>query len=114
MWLLNYGNHRLTYTLVGIYTQYCQSSQEVTGGSSPAQFGTAFSKEADQHLIFGVLKNAILYNSNDIAANAFYIQQKLSITLGYFRQIIITDPNTRYGYHVCRSMGDKWFALRGY
>lgn len=113
MWLVNYGKYRSTYTLIGVYAQFCQNYQEVTGGSSAAQFGAKFT-EADQHLIYAVLNNGILYRSNDIAANAFYIQQKLNLGLGYYWQVIITDPNVRYGYHVCRTMGEKWFALRGY
>ena len=90
----------------------CPTYQLVTGGSSTAQFGSKFT-ENDQRFIFAVVNNGILYNSNNITANAFYIQQKLNIALTNNWAIVITDPNTRYGYRVCRSNGDKWFAFRG-
>lgn len=110
--LINYGKYRMTYLMNGEFPNLCPTYRLVTGGSSTAQFGSKFAAN-DQRLIYAVVNNAVLYNSNNITANAFYIQQKLNIALGSSWTIIITDPITRYGYRVCRS-SDKWFSFRGY
>ena len=44
--------------------------------------------------------------------NSIYIQQKLRIAFNSNWVIVIADPTKRYGFHICKQAGEKWFALK--
>lgn len=59
--------------------------------------------------------NSIIYKGDDIQEASAYISDKVERTLSYgVWATMIADPNTRYGYYMCRAIGEKWFALRAY
>lgn len=55
-------------------------------------------------MFISVLDNSIVYRGDDIEQAAAYIQSNLDtkVRLTYW-DVVIADPNTRFGYYICRS-----------
>ena len=113
MSLINYGKSRITYILLAFPNYYCSYKYETTGGDSLDQFGSTVT-ESERQAIMGVIDNAITYQGNNITSNAYYIQDRMKAVIKGNWAVVIADPNAKYGYHVCRSAGLKWFALRAF